>query len=332
MKNLLVKKSSTITLSCDNSYNFPIPTSNLFLNYSPLLRILLIVYVSLTTVVGSDSIHLTHKKHSFYSEKEKQYRTEYRYCTGDTSSTISLREIILWRNDIHEKALTPEYKLILKEFIKSTGVVDQATPCEVLEWHKQRQRYIEKEEKRLKKSIFSQGDSTVDSVHLIQEIGATQYSPFDFDSIPFGIDRKAFLDLYGRSQTLPVHGDGNFLYVKDYLIERKKYQLSFFFNKENKLYKYEFESGLYNTKSLNTHVRPAVKNLTRHFIDKIGPPQKIESPTIFDFKEKTVTPYATWRQNYYHAYTGIGKLKDTYYIKVIIVNTQFSSTPIRGGY
>lgn len=255
----------------------------------------------------------------FFTELEKKLIEEYHTCTGDTGNT-DISYILRWKNSINLRIEDPAYKKILKEFILHSGLVKDIIPCEVLKWNQDRLSFIRSQESAMKSSLVEKADSTVDSFAIHMELSRNPTSPFDFDTIPFGISKDLFRKIFIRRYTYPITNMGKYLVVEHFPLRGSFFIAKFFFTREQTYYKYELEGYGISGDSLNTVIWPQAKRLKDNFVKKFGTPDELNRVGFFDIKADTASTYAQWNRDPFVVSIGIGIKENLYYTLVSITN------------
>ncbi|MBD3392194.1 MAG: hypothetical protein GF418_08985 [Chitinivibrionales bacterium] len=255
---------------------------------------------------------------SFETRYEDKYRREYRECTGDTAR-VHLKKILAWRQHIHEIADSPEYRELVRKYMKETGDT-HPVPCKVIKWHDERRAGVDEVDAAIAEAVMREDDRDVDSIVLEDNLEGNAQSPYDLGDIPFGVSRTAFRWLFKRQFGLPLTDMETHLYAKGFTLEGHVFLLAFFFNSDNRLYRYEIEGNDHAADSLNQITRPEAKALAGMFERKLGQPTSTHRVGYFDIKPGKLSPLARWYKRPYGAYVGFSAHNHRYYAKAIVVN------------
>lgn len=256
---------------------------------------------------------------TFFLDLEKKLLNEYRICTGNTIP-VNIGSLLRWKKNINLRMEIPEYQKILKEFIAHTGIVKDILPCQVLKWHTDRTAYLHSQEQSLQNTLLKKTDATIDSIRTHSELEKNPVSPFDFDSIPFGLTKRVFATVYNRKFSYPLFDNRMCLYVEHFFLRDSPFLINFFFTRYVKYYKYEIEGYAFSGDSLNKVVRPQATLLKEILEQKIGPPDHIYRIGYFDIKSGPITPYAKWERDTHTVIVGIGIKNNRYFTKVTVTS------------
>ncbi len=264
---------------------------------------------------------------SFFRQREKHLIEEYRLCTED-SITTDIDSLLKWKSIIDIRCEMPEYKKILKDFIQNTGVIKDVYPCQILNWHLDRMKYIRNREDSLKNILLKKSDYIVDSFRIQLELQKNPASDFDFSSIPFGLSQKVFTHLFTREYSYPLIDTKRHLFVEHFPIQDMSFMIRFHFTIRKIFFKYEIEGYSFSGDSLNSVVRIQAALLKDRLAEKIGPPDRLYRIGYFDIKSGEITPYAKWENDDYSIIIGIGIEGNRYFARQTVilkklVNTRF---------
>ncbi len=255
---------------------------------------------------------------SFFLQQQRELIEEYRVCTGDTV-TSEIDSILRWKNVINLRTDMPEYQKILKEFIQHTGLVKDALPCQVLNWHLARLKFLRLQEDSIQNVLLKKADYTVDSFRVAFELQQNPASKFDFMDIPFGLSKKVFMHIFREKISYPITDAKRYMLIEHFSISDKKFMIKFYFNRHNRFYKYEIEGYGFSGNDLNDIVRPQAA-LLRELLDrKIGPPDRIYRVGYFDIKSGILTPYAKWEREDYSAVVGYSIYKHYFFTRETVI-------------
>ncbi len=261
--------------------------------------------------IPAQNIHYE-EQDTFFTKLELQLRDDFKKCTGDTTIP-KLKYLFEWKNRIHLQTQTEEYKEILKEYMLSTGILDSIVPCFVLSWHKSRMQFLKENETKVQTKVLEKSDHIVDSIGFLNEKKHNPESKFDFEGIPFGFSQKYFLKMYNEKfGSSPMLYDS--IYVSEHFIYKETpYILRFYFNKEERLYKYEMESYTYSGNELNGKVRTAADLLKTKITEKVGNAKTINRIGYFDIKQEEPKLYTAWQNETIEANLYYAIKNDRYY-------------------
>lgn len=260
---------------------------------------------------------------SFFVDLEKNLINEYRLCTGDERTT-DLDSLIRWKKSITLRTEIPGYKKILKEFILHTGMVKEVLPCQVLKWHLDRMKYLRNREDSLNKALLKKSDYSVDSIRVHLELKNNPVSPFDFESIPFGLSKKVFKNVFTTRLSYPLIDKRSYLLVEHFPIKDTPFLVKFHFTRDKRYYKYEVEGYSFSGDSLNKVVRPQATLLKEIMEQKIGPPDHIYRIGYFDIKSGILTPYAKWERETHSTVIGLSIKDIRYFTRETVTNKKIS--------
>lgn len=254
---------------------------------------------------------------TFFLTLHADLQAQYRICTEDTAE-ISSDSLLRWRNQIEMIISTPEYKKILKEFMRHTGIVTNVIPCEVIKWEHDRMRYLSEKERSLQDRGLGSADMMIDSLRTRMELEANPCSDFDFDSIPLGISRKVFRGLFTSRFHYPIYENDTCMYIEHFYFRNYPFMVHFFFNEDERFYRYTIDGYSFVADSLNTVVRAQSTLLAEILQQRSGPPDALFRFGIFDIKSGVITPYAAWHRDTHDVVVGIGYEKNRYYAKATV--------------
>lgn len=280
-----------------------------------ILSFLIIFFI--TSQLFSQSIKYE-EQDIFFTEMIKNLQNSYIECTGDTNIP-EIKYLLEWKNRIHLQTETKEYKEILKEYIIITGILEDILPCHVLNWHKSRIRFLQDNEESAKKKLLEKNDKTVDSLRYAKELKLNPKSKFDFKNIPFGFSKKSFIKLFNKKLKTHFNDYDSLLEVEHFIIKETPYILKFFFNKENRYYKYEVESYAFSGNDLNSKIRPAADILKNNLETKIGPPHQLNRIGYFDIKPAKPSLYCKWITDNHEAFIYYAIREEKYFTKLKVI-------------
>ena len=231
---------------------------------------------------------------TFFNKRIDELRIEYLDCTGD-STTLDAQQLLDWKNRIHLQSENPDYRNILKEYMTMTGIVENIRPCHVLEWNLDRIRFLKKSEASLQNKLATESDYVVDSINYLLEQRRNPRSPFDFDSIPFGFSKKAFLRTVEKKGTFPIsiQKNGTFL-IEHYTMRDFAYLVEFMFDPNDRLTEYRIMTYPCTGNAMNTSMHPAAQILLNRIETNVGPVSRLNRIGYFDIKPNTPLLYAHW--------------------------------------
>lgn len=277
----------------------------------------------LFTALVLSIVMLTHateytEQDSFFLQRQKHLINEYRICTGDYKIT-DIDSLLRWKNIINIRTEMAEYKKILKEFIQHTGMVKEALPCQVLNWHLERLRYLKHHEDSLQNELLKKSDYTVDSIRVHYELENNPISKFDFIQIPFGLSKKVFMHLFTQKLSYPLINKKRYLLIEHYPLNDNSFLVKFYFNRYKKYYKYEIEGYAFSGDQLNDIVRPQATLLKDILAREIGPPDRLYRIGYFDVKSGIITPYVKWIHEGYTTNIGLSIRNNRYFTRQTVI-------------
>lgn len=224
----------------------------------------------------------------------KNFKAQYRYCTGDTSD-ISLSKIMLWRDEISQITESSEYKKDIKEFMTHTGIVDSFLPCDVINWKNTRDGFIASKDSSISARLNKKNAELIDSILFFEDKKLNQASKFDFENIRFGYNRKSFERAYKKRKLPKYNVEREYLSSEYYTISGTPFLIKFYFNREQRFIKYEIESYRFSGNDLDDKVRPYAEAIKNKFIKQFGEPQIINRIGFFDIKSNKPQVWAHWK-------------------------------------
>jgi len=256
---------------------------------------------------------------AFFADKETAIRQEYLECTGD-DQPVELKFVIGWKQRMEAWKQTQEYAELLKEYKKAVSGAQTVHPCKLLDWNKRRKQTQDSAEKSLVKRILS--DNEADDA--AEELKAHPASHFDIAGIPFGVSKTVFRYLFKKKYADSLEEKNAFFYAEDFSWNGAAFMTAFFFNDDNRFYKYEAESDALPARQLNGPVRTAAGLLTKTLEQSLGPPVRSCRIGLYDIKSREIAVAGAWADSVSSAVVGFSVLDYRYYAKAIVVNATFS--------
>ncbi len=256
-------------------------------------------------------------------EQERQFRREYRTCTGDTA-TISLFELTAWRKRLHDTTETERYRALLAEYMEKTGRIRGISPCDVLRWEDARKDTVAATEDSLQSALLKKANAMVDSITAAREFSRTPASPFDFPGLHFGLSPHAVRYIFSRKYKIELLTKGDQLYTTMFAIRGVVFSVTFSFDARERFTSYEITGRNYGAELLNPVVRPQAATLVQAFEKRLGTAPHLFRIAAFDIKAGVLTPYARWSAESHLAVVGIYMDQYRYCAKSIVTRTDQS--------
>jgi hypothetical protein len=269
-----------------------------------------------TPCISSDS-----SSTAFFNELHRSYLQDYRECTGDTTA-VAMKKLVAWKTRINAFESSKLYPKILKQYCETSSIAPaHAAPCQVLNWYEREQGDRDEIESILESSHTGKEGEDLKRGRIEKELERCTPSVFDFPRIPFGVSRPAFALIVEETHGLTPYVTADFMFLKEFSWEDRKFLTAFFFNDDSLLYKYEIESATYGGKELNGEVRPLAKHLAAVFEHAAGSPTSSYRIGYYDLRSGRLTPYCRWDTPGHTAAVGICVSDDRrYYAKAVIVD------------
>ena len=273
------------------------------------------IFISIIILLAVNAFSIDYEEQdTFFLGLEKELIKEYRTCTGDPT-VITIDSLFRWKKIINLRTEMPDYKSIRQEFITHTGILIDFLPCQVLDWYRNRLMYGKSREDSLRHTLLIKADETVDSIRIFNELKNNPISKFDFEMIPFGLSKKVFQIIFNREFSFSLIDMKNHFLAEHFYLKERPFFIKFFFNSNDRYYKYVIESYSFTGDSLDLAVRPQAIYLRETAERKIGPPDHLFRIGYFDIKSGTMSPYARWEKETHTVTIGIGLDKIRYYTK-----------------
>jgi hypothetical protein len=256
---------------------------------------------------------------AFFDGVARRFAEEYTECTGDSRPAVDMREVLRWKRKMDAWTQSREYAELLRDYQK-TGA-RAISPCKLIEWSKKRKDAQEAEETVLIRRLL---DSAEDA-EAASELTSLTASSFDFEGIPFGISKHAFIHFFKMKFGAPPAEKDRFLYMEALPLDGRPFLGAFFFNDKGLFYKYEIESDPLPADSLNRAVRPAAGHLAIFFRKRLGPPLHSERVGFFDIKTKELAVCDKWETAVNSLYIGFSVFDYQYYAKAVATDKGFAS-------
>jgi hypothetical protein len=245
---------------------------------------------------------------------QKSFREEYCACTGD-SMQGNPRVVMAWKRKQNQTVATPLYQDALKRFMKLPDIKKPFLPCDVIAWMNKDKERQTAQERNVTRALLARQDS----IDLAAELALNPASAYDFALIPFGLYRETLIELftmhYPRTSLLNI---GSYLYAQKVPWEGRLLTVAFYFNKQDRFYKYALESTNMPADSLNTSVRPYADIFDSVFTRKIGKPGQQGTVAFFDIKDNQLSLCDEWETDRYQVYSGLSRIAYRYYAKAVI--------------
>ncbi len=251
---------------------------------------------------------------AFFIDKEEALRQEYLECTND-SRRVDIKYVIEWKRKMEALKKTPKYAELLRDYKKATGN-NGASPCALMEWKARRKAVQDSAEQAIVDRILDNNEAA----DIAEGIKALPLSKFDFARIPFGVSKSAFTFLFANIFNIALSEKETFLYAEAVPWNALPLLTAFFFDDENRFYKYEIESDALPADSVNKVVRPAADSLARVFERMFGTPTHSYRIGFFEIKSKELAIAWKWETPDYTAYIGFSELNYLYYAKAVVTN------------
>jgi hypothetical protein len=152
--------------------------------------------------------------------------------------------------------------------------------------------------------------------------------PTGFQTIPFGVDKASFVESFNSISNKRLEKSNNFMWVNDFELGEKKYTLWFFFNLNNKFYKYSFQSEEYSANLFDTDVKYEADYLSKIFQEKFGTPIKTFDPNFFDVKDGYETYYRKWGFKKQTVYVCLSTYEFKYSAKAFVSNDSLEAEQV----
>lgn len=248
------------------------------------------------------------------------YRTQYRNCTADTSE-IDVETLVEWKQQVNRFVQSPEYGIHLKAYCATFGVKPlDVSPCQLVQWLQKKEQQQYETQKLFAKIRFERDQARAESLYIHNEIRSIAPSPFDFDSIPFGITKSSFVKLFEQRYEHALVDAGDYVYCQNLQWGGRPFLSAFYFGESGKLFKYVIESDTLPVDSLDSRVRPQVRYLAAIFERRFGEPAHTRRIGLFDIRESILTPYKRWNREGYTVCVGIGVHHHRYYAQAIVID------------
>jgi len=257
----------------------------------------------------------------FFKEIEKVLRTDYESCTGD-SSRVPLKKVIIWKQSIDSITQLPEFTQILKEFYKDSTIADENhSLCEIIKWYRNKTLFLKKSDSISNALLKNKKKQTADSLLTINELLKVQQSTCDYLNIPFGISKRGVVFLLQKAGVTSFTDDTSLLHYTN--PQDSVYNtIAFYFDKNDKYYKYEIESVTASLDSLDTFIRPFAGKLALYFESKIGlSAHQNNYIGRFDILQGKLSISKIWELQNITVCTGLATFNNRYYAKAVVTKS-----------
>lgn len=263
-----------------------------------------------------------HRDETFYDSITAAYAREYRECTGSTS-WLDRATLVEWKNKMDLLARTSTYIELAREYRKAVDSVHTPLPCKVMQWNEERKKVQMLKESVLTADLLAQQEA--DDAH--READSLAKSPLDFEGFPFGLTKRTFEYLYKQTFGAPPVDMGTHEYGPEIPWGTKTFLTAFYFDTNDRFFKYEIESSGLPSNRLNSNVRPDAEFLSQVFAKRIGEPSRRYTFGIFDIKSGALSLYKTWDVKGFSAYVGISVDNYKYYAKAVVARLPVDEAP-----
>jgi hypothetical protein len=253
---------------------------------------------------------------AFFADQETALRQEYLECTGDPQP-VELKFIIDWKRRMDAWKETKECAELTRDYKKAFGPTASILPCKLLQWNERRKQTQDSVERALMAHILVDNESR----DAAEELQALPSSPFDFSGIPFGISKASLEYLFTMKFNTSLKEKDAFLYAENVQWNGTPFLTAFFFDDDNRLYKYEAQSDALPADSLNRSVRPAAHCLARALEQSLGPPVHRYGIGFYEIKSRELAVEEKWETAGYQAIVGLSVLNYQYYAKAVVLKT-----------
>jgi hypothetical protein len=253
----------------------------------------------------------------FFGDRETALRQEYLECTGDPLP-VDLKFVIGWKQRMDAWRKTPEYAELLRDYQKTVGASASIRSCALIEWNERRKRVQDSMERILTARVLDSNEAQ----DVAEEIKALPASRFDFAGIPFGVSKGAFLHLFKMKYTVPIQEKDAFYFAENVPWNGAPFLTAFYFDDDNRLFKYEAESDALPADSVNRAVRPAARRLATALEQSLGPPARQYRIGFYEIKSRELAVEEKWETAGYTAMVGLSVFNYQYYAKAVVAAIQ----------
>jgi hypothetical protein len=255
---------------------------------------------------------------TFYLNRVAEMKRTFIECTGDTNAPEGAK-LLGWKNSLNDWMTSPQYKESFQRYKKETGVTDDSIPpCVIFKWELVRKGGMVKEHAEDSVALVRRRKIVDDSLFMVDQLKHHPASRLDFDKIPFGVSKRGFLLLFGRSHSEPVRDDYDRLVVDNIVLRGIPYDLGFYFGSNDSLQWYEIETPSFHADSLDCSVRPLADSIAAIIEEKLGPAEHIFRIGFFDIVQNRLSLYKTWMNEHHEVYVGLATYKYRYYARAVI--------------
>lgn len=288
--------------------------------HSILLSVIIALCVSHYSLLYGNSYDTT-----FIKGIEKELRDDYKSCTGD-SSRPPLKKVLLWKQSIDSITQLPEYTQILKQFYNDTSIAaGDRLPCEIVKWYRNKMLVTRKTDSTSNIILKSKRKKMADTLFITNELSKVHKSSCDYMKIPFGISKKSVMALLTDTGITTFTDDTSLLHYNN--PQDSIYNtVAFYFDKNDKYYKYEIESVTASLDSLDTYIRPFAGKLALNYEQKIGrPAQQSNNIGRFDIVQGKLSISKIWKLQNIEVYTGLATFNNRYYAKAVVTTSSLKN-------
>lgn len=283
-----------------------------------IIKILLIfAYINLPILIEAANIDTT-----FIRNLEKEYRNNYRNCTGDTTNQ-PLAKILLWKQSFDSITRSQKFGALEKQYSDENHLEKtKPSPCEIVLWSKNKDQKKREIDSLAVESNKIEKQWKIDSLTIAREIGNSRKTTCDYANIPFGISKKSLITLAERAGVRQLKDDGDCLYFSNHN-DSIFSTIAFYFDTNDVYKKYAIESSSLPLDSLDTFIRGYAEKLATFFQKKIG--NKAPQTNYigrFDIVENSLSIYKQWKLDTITVYIGLATFNNRFYAKAIVTSNK----------
>ncbi|MBD3421537.1 MAG: hypothetical protein GF398_15570 [Chitinivibrionales bacterium] len=254
----------------------------------------------------------------FFDGLEAQFIREYYECTDDERK-VDLNIVFIWKKKVEKWQQSINYHEILQKYVQAhDSLQTKVRPCYVYQWIQDlRRKKLEAQRQRYRDSL-QRAYARAESLRVARELEQCTSSKYDFSSIPFGVSKETFINLFKRQFEDTLIRSGNMLIAPRFGWGGKPYTLAFRFGSNNRLFQYDIEGRPLSSHYIDNTVRPDATHLAEIMQARLGKPGHRHTIGLYEIVQGRLAPYARWYSEHFLVSVGIATYKYRYYAKAIV--------------
>ncbi len=278
-------------------------------------HLLYLIFFSFSTLISAQT---DSTKQEFFNDLEKNLRSDYLLCTGD-SAARTLDELITWRRSIDSAIAAADYPMIVRKFTEETGIpAADARPCEVVRWMQKMEEQLRETSSFLTEARTRATQRRNDSLFLMKELESVKRASYDLAEIPFNLSQRAFR-IMARRNRLSITDEGSVLRCDSVPLGMFAFKAAFHFSRDGRYWCYEIESPTCSPDSLDTWARPMMDYIAAFLETRSSvPPDHIYRIGQLDIVPGRLAICKLWSFHLATAYVGLARTKNRFYAKAIV--------------